>query len=104
MVGESVWDEPGTEAFWVNAKQMAGIYEDVVAIRLPRNAVPAELKKDPRLVRRRPGSDWIEVAVTDSSLILDLVELAAACYRAAPGVAAKPPPTGADLERRRRWH
>ena len=40
----------------------------------------------------------------DMQSVLDLAEAAAAVYCPPPGVTPDPPPTGPDLERRRRFH
>ena len=40
----------------------------------------------------------------DLPLIVELAEMAAAAHRPPSGYAVKPPPTGADLARRRRFH
>lgn len=98
-------------AFFVDSRQMAEFGEgNTIGIRLSREVIREHrerLKADPRVDLRRSGSDWVIVTfrrATDIPFVIELVELAAACYRPPPGVAAKPPPTGADLERRRRWH
>ena len=109
MAGDSVFDE-GHEAFFVNAKQMAGIFNASLSVRLTWPIVREHrerLRADPRVEIPRSGTDWVTVRfkrTKDLPFVLELVELAAAQYRPPPGVPLRPPPTGADLERRRRWH
>ena len=65
------------------------------------------MKADPRIELRKNASDWLRVNVTnraDAALVEDLGRAAAAAHAPAPGEAAKPPPEGADLARRRRFH
>jgi hypothetical protein len=110
-LGVNVWGEHEDDpAYWVNAKQMANpVGDDELAIRLTRKVVSsqrARLKADER-VELRGSSDWIGVAVrkpADVAFAVELAELAAAVYRPPAGVSSKPPPSGADLERRRRFH
>ena len=98
-------------AYWVNGKEIAHFESDrVIEIRLTRPVISehrADLRADQRVDLRRSGSDWIEVLFTtseDSHFVLELVELAAAAHRVPPGATPAPPPTGAELERRRRFH
>jgi len=82
----------------------------VIEVRLTRTAIRErrpELKADTRVVPRPSGADWITVHVTgpeDISFVVGLVEVAEEAHRPPEGVAAKPPPTGRELERRRRFH
>ncbi|MFQ5967378.1 MAG: luciferase family protein [Acidimicrobiia bacterium] len=98
-------------AYWVNGKEIAHFESDrVIEIRLTRSVISenrARLRADQRVDLRRSGSDWIEVVFTksrDRDFVLELAELAAAAHRAPPGATPSPPPTGGDLERRRRFH
>jgi hypothetical protein len=101
---------PGN-AFWCNGKEIAHFDSgDVFDIRLTR-AVIRELRPvlrdDSRVELRKSTSDWIEVHVASSDdldFVIELAERAAAAHRAGPDETAKPPPIGADLERRRRFH
>ena len=109
-LGENVFGSDGDPAWWVNAKQMANpVGEDELAVRLTRKVISRErarLKADER-VEIRGSSDWIGVLVrkpADVALAVELAAMAAEQYRPAAGVPSKPPPTGADLERRRRFH
>jgi hypothetical protein len=55
----------------------------------------------------RSGSDWMSVrfqSIRDIPFIVALVALAAAQHLPASGRPLRSPPTGSDLERRRRWH
>lgn len=98
-------------AYWVNGKEIAHWDRDgSVDIRLTRTGIStrrAELKGDDRVNLRRSGSDWVQIACSskrDVPLVLDLFEAAVEAHRAPPGQTPKPPPTGAALERRRRFH
>jgi sugar phosphate isomerase/epimerase len=99
------------DAFWCNGKEIAHFHAaDVVEVRLTK-AVIRELRPmlrdDERVALRKGASDWIEVrvaATADVDFVVDLAERAAAAHRAGAGETAKPPPTGSDLERRRRFH
>jgi hypothetical protein len=98
-------------AYWVNGKEIAHWDRDgSIDIRLTRKGISgrrAELKADERVDLRRSGSDWVQVRCTsreDVALALDLFEAAVAAHAAPPGQTPKPPPTGADLARRRRFH
>jgi hypothetical protein len=65
----------------------------------------AELRADARVTLRKNASDWIAFAIAkkaDEKDALELVRLAVAAN--APSATAGPPPTGADLARRRRFH
>jgi hypothetical protein len=84
--------------------------DDVVDLRLTRSVIRErrqELKADPRVTLRRSGSDWLQLrfqTVADVEFAVTLMEAAVAAHRPPGGVTAEPPPTGADLERRRRFH
>jgi hypothetical protein len=98
-------------AYWVNGKEIAHWDRDgSIDIRLTRKGISArraELKADERVDLRRSGSDWVQVRCAtrkDVPLVLDLFEAAVAAHAVLPGQTPKPPPTGADLERRRRFH
>jgi hypothetical protein len=98
-------------AYWVNGKEIAHFESaDLIEIRLTREVIRRrrqQLKGDPRVDLRYSGSDWITVQISspdDMALVLELVEDAAIAHRPPPGVTPEPPPTGPDLERRRRFH
>jgi len=100
----------GREGFWIDGKLVAELTSrESIQLRLTRPLIRelrAELDGDPR-VERRKTSDWITVRFkrsADAAWIAELLARAAAQYRPAAGVIPKPPPTGEDLERRRRWH
>jgi hypothetical protein len=98
---------PGV-ALWVGRREIAHFDgPNVLDLRLTREVIRVEresLKRDPRVTLRRSASDWLELDVTDrdvdaaTALIARAVEANRAS--APPGL----PPTGADLERRRRFH
>ena len=103
-------DDDDERAYFVNGTQVAQRHgPGRFHLRLTRRVISAhrpELKADDRVVLKS-GSDWAEVKVqspADVDFLLRLAELAAAAHRPPAGTAAKPPPTGAELARRRRFH
>jgi hypothetical protein len=94
----------------VNGTQVANLDDDALGLRLTRKVISAHrprLKADARVDLRRSGSDWIIVRLSGPDavdLAVELAELAAGAHRPPPGVTSTPPPTGADLARRRRFH
>jgi hypothetical protein len=96
--------------YWVNGKEIAHFEAGAIDIRLTRSGIRdrrAQLRADPRVRLRASGSDWLAVELTGpdaTAFVIELVEAAAAAHRAAPGTIAAPPPDGADLARRRRFH
>ena len=106
--GANSWgDDP---ALWVNAKQMANFYRDgTLEIRLTRAVIRelgAQLKDDPRIVLRG-SSDWVGFrfdSEEDFDFVVEMARRAAEAYLPVDGTAPKPPPTGAAMERRKRWH
>jgi hypothetical protein len=108
-VGESMFGNG--EAFWVNGREIAHFEaHHVIEVRLTKAAIRErrpELKADTRVVLRPSGADWITVQIAgpeDIGFVVGLVVVAEEAHRPPEGVAAKPPPTGSDLERRRRFH
>ena len=99
-------------AFFVNGRlvvEFAG--SNYVGLRLTWPAIrelKATLATDDRVDRPiKSRSDWIYVTfkrATDLPFIVGLVESAVPLYLPADGSAVRPPPSGADLERRRRFH
>ena len=99
------------DAYWVNGKEIAHFEPDgAIEVRLTKAVIRErrpELTADPRVELRPSGADWITIRVgntPDEAFVVGLVATAAEAHRPPPGVPAKPPPTGADLERRRRFH
>ena len=97
------------QAVWVGKREVAHAEEDgVVDIRLTKAVIRADretLKGDPRVTLRRSASDWLEFTIAsaaDADDAFRLVERAVAANR--PTAKPGPPPTGAELERRRRFH
>jgi hypothetical protein len=95
-------------ALWVGKREIAhfdGV--QTLDVRLTRSNIASrrsELRANNRIVLR-PGSDWLEVKIEspgDVELAISLVKeaVAANLETAMPGS----PPTGADLQRRRRFH
>lgn len=110
MEGASIFSEDDADrAYFVNGKQVAHGAGEEIQLRLTRAVIRERrprLRAEPR-VELRTGSDWVRVRVVakpDVELVLELAELAAAAHRPAPGTIADPPPSGAALARRRRFH
>jgi hypothetical protein len=98
-------------AFWMNATQIAHWRDpSTLEIRLTKRVISerrAELRQDRRVILRRGPSDWLQVQFhgRDDVLFAARIAIAAAeAHRPPPGAPMRPPPTGADLERRRRFH
>lgn len=109
--GESVFgDGPG---FWAGGKQIAHVVDVgpdgslVLEVRLTRAVIRdrrAALRADPRVtLRRSTSSDWLEALVAEPADVGWAVDLVAAAAAAHPGP-SRPPPSGPELERRRRFH
>jgi hypothetical protein len=98
------------DAFFMDSKQIGRIDGHALEVRLTRALISerrAALKRDARVDVRRSGSDWIVVTVegpADIRFATALAKAAADAHRPPPGVPMRPPPVGADLERRRRFH
>ena len=97
-------------AYFVDATQMANfVGENALALRLTRKKISemrAALKADPRVEFRRSGGDWIGLHFAsrqDADFAVQLAGVAAELHRPT-GRPAQPPPTGADLARRERFH
>ena len=110
-LGEDIFGDDGDPAYWVDATQVANLVgDDGLALRLTRKIISAHrprLQADDRVDLLRRGGDWIGVSVTtsgDTALVLELAELAAAAHRPADRSPCRPPPVGADLARRKRFH
>ena len=108
--GASIFSESDEErAYFVNGTQVANADGNQFGLRLTRAVIREhrrELKERPNVDLRRSGSDWIVVDVStddDAELVLRLAAMAAQAHWPAGG-ALKPPPTGAELARRRRFH
>jgi hypothetical protein len=112
---DGILESPGIfyddDAYWVNGTQIAHFRDAIsIEIRLTKANIRAQrdrLRKDPRVELRSGASDWIMVrwsSPRDAAFIAELADIAAAAHRAPSGTTAKPPPQGADLARRRRFH
>lgn len=112
--GLSIFAPPDDEdevAFFVDGRQVVSFAPGGdLNVRLTRPVISAHrerIRGDERVSRRRPSSEWVEVSLApplDLASVVDLVELAVDAHRPPPGVPCRPPPTGADLARRRRFH
>lgn len=96
MLGESAFG--GGPALWVDAKQITNqVDDDTVEVRIGR----ANIRKEPRVRVRTKSSDWCELPAKHTKLLAEMIELAASQHRVSNPA---PPPTGADMERRKRFH
>jgi len=94
MLGESAFvDGP---ALWVDAKEIAHAHDDEVDVRVGRKHIRAQ-----GLTPHRPSSDWCVLPSKHTEQLAELIELAASQHRVD---VPKPPPTGAELARRKRFH
>jgi hypothetical protein len=107
--GDSAFKD-GT-GFWVNGKEIAHFEGDhAIDLRLTRaeiRARRAELREQPLVMLRASSSDWLTISFdskADEDFVCALAEVAAAAHRPADGVPVQPPPSGAALARRRRFH
>lgn len=96
-------------AVWVGSREVAhGDDDRTLDVRLTKQVLRnrrSGLQRDPRIVFRSTSSDWLEVRVespADLEFAVSLVRdaIAANLDGAPPGS----PPTGSELERRRRFH
>lgn len=97
------------EALFVGKREIAHLDgPTTVDIRLTRAGIRErrdELREDPRVDLRRGQSDWLEFTVRtadDADAALALLTAAVEANR--PTAPAGLPPTGSELERRRRFH
>jgi hypothetical protein len=111
MEGASIFSESDDDrAYFVNGTQVANADGPQLALRLTRKVISEHrqrLKAEVSVDLRRSGSDWIIVDVSgdaDCDLVMDLAPLVAAAHWPSGGGALKPPPEGAELARRRRFH
>jgi hypothetical protein len=96
-------------ALWVGRREIAHIDADgALDLRLTKAVIRrhrVEFDSDERTTLRAPGSDWLEIRVdrtADVDFALSLVEEAVRANLATATLG--PPPSGAALERRRRFH
>jgi hypothetical protein len=107
--GESAFKDG--QGFWAGGKEIAHFEgEHAIDLRLTKpeiRARRAELRADPRVTLRPGSSDWLTIefaSATDEDFVCELAQAAAAAHRPADGTSSRPPPTGAALARRRRFH
>ena len=95
MLGESAFG--GGPALWVNRKQITNqIDDDTMEVRIGRKHI-----KQRALEPHTTTSDWCVVPAKHTKQLAELIELAASQHRVDDPL---PPPTGADMERRKRFH
>jgi hypothetical protein len=87
------------DAIWCNGKEIAHLADEAtIDVRVGRKHI-----RERGLPARSRSSEWCEVPTADVSFVRELVELAASQHRSDDGT-VRPPPTGPELERRRRFH
>lgn len=108
--GDAIFD-PSERGFFVDGRLVAEFAgPNTIGVRLTWPLIRDRKKTfvdDPRIDPIRSGTDWVTVQfrrANDLALVATLVELAAQQYLPPPGQPLRPPPTGADLDRRRRFH
>src|SRR5215471_10515217 len=109
--GSSVFsDDDAAPALWVDGVQIAHFREaDVVEVRLTKAGIRADrarLGADSRVTLRKNPSDWLQVRFArpaDIAFVSELVSASIAAH-APNGRASRPPPSGTDLARRKRFH
>jgi hypothetical protein len=95
MLGESAFG--GGPALWVNRKQITNdIDDDTVEVRVGRSNI-----KRLGLTPHTKTSDWCTLPAKHTTQLTELIELAASQHRVDNPL---PPPDGADMERRKRFH
>jgi hypothetical protein len=97
-------------ALWVGRREVAHFDgERTLDVRLTRAVIRrrrSEFEADGRTTLRAPASDWLEVELGSSEEDVEWARslVAAAVEANRPTAPPGPPPTDADLERRRRFH
>jgi hypothetical protein len=109
LEGESVFSSGA--AYWVNRKQVAHVTDNgELELRLTKPVIrelATTLKSDSRVELRRGPSDWVilhPASAADIDFVIGLATRAADAHLPADGRPIRPPPTGPDLARRRRFH
>ena len=97
-----------TAAYWVNGKEMAHFSGTRMDLRLTKAKIRARresFKADARVHMRPGASDWVELFPdADLTWVMELFAEAVQAHIPTKGALLAPPPTGAELERRRRFH
>ena len=98
-------------AYWVNGKEIAHFHgQDSLELRLTRPVIRElrdQLKAEPHVKLRNASSDWLIMSfasAADVRFIASLAKRAAEAHRPSTSVPPKPPPTGVQLARMRRFH
>lgn len=108
-LGEGAFS-PGP-AIWVGHREVAHYDADgSLDVRLTRGVIRRrrdDMLADPRIALRASASDWLEMSLdlTSATDVADALALVGAAIAAnGPTAEPGPPPTGSELERRRRFH
>jgi len=98
------------QAIWCGTREVAHFHDGTgeLEVRLTKAVVRerrAALKADTRITLRKNASDWIAFTIETKADQDDALALVRAAVDANAATApAGPPPSGADLARRRRFH
>jgi hypothetical protein len=106
-IGEGAFS-PGP-ALWVGKREVAHFDDErTLDVRLTKAEIRRrrhELKSDERITLRTTSSDWLECSIKSDDDVEWAASLVLAAVEANKSTAPIGlPPTGADLERRRRFH
>jgi hypothetical protein len=109
--GSSAFAEGDAPALWVDGTQVAHfVGDDALEVRLTKKWISADravLKADPRVTLRKNTSDWLVVKfsrTSDLPFVRELVATAVDAHKPSAERPSRPPPAGAELARRRRFH
>ena len=96
-------------ALWVGSREIAHFDQDTTLdLRLTKASIRSRrqaLENDPRVTLRKHQSDWIALSIEpDSDVKLAHTMVAAAVEANRATAPSGPPPDGAELARRRRFH
>lgn len=70
-------------AFWIGGREFVHCHGRVVEVRITRRLMPLALR-DPRTIRRTRTSDWVQVPLAATDLVMTLAVLAVAPNLAEP--------------------
>lgn len=96
-------------ALWVGSREIAHFDQDTTLdLRLTKSSIRSQrqaLENDPRVALRKHQSDWIALSIEPDNDVKWARAMVAAAVGANRATAPSgPPPEGAELARRRRFH
>ena len=80
-------------AFWVDGREIVHCHGGEVELRVTRRHM-SEALSHPRAVRRSRTSDWVQVPISETDLIMELAEIAASANANERGQADSTPVGG----------